>query len=95
MYNDHHFACTTCGEDFSINANLCQHTISKHIVFFHVCLSFFVPEDKLQEHLAHPDTGTRNQTQEQMIEDKWALEHGAKQQCKEETWKKNWRKLTF
>ena len=50
------YACTTCGEVFGNNPNLCRHTTSYHIKLCHVCHRTFVSDDKLNDHMrdVHP-----------------------------------------
>ena len=36
-HDDRHFACTTCGEVFASNPNLCRHTKICHIKLCHLC----------------------------------------------------------
>ena len=50
-HDDRHFACTTCGEVFASNPNLCRHTKSHHIKLCHLCCKILVSDDKLFDHM--------------------------------------------
>ena len=68
-HNDRHFACTTCGEVFASNPDLCRHTRSHRIKLCHICLRIFVSDDKLIDHVKEIHPGATVCTQEEMIED--------------------------
>ena len=55
-HDDRHFACTTCGEVFGSNPDLCRHTTSYHIKLCHICRRTFVSDNKLIDHVreSHP-----------------------------------------
>ena len=61
-HNDRHFACTTCGEVFASNPNLCRHTQSHHVKICHLCHRNFVSDDKLFDHMkeTHPGSTGRS-----------------------------------
>ena len=82
-HDDRHFACTTCGEVFGSNPNLCRHTTSYHIKLCHVCRRTFVSDDKLIDHMREVHPGATVRTREEMIEDEQAQEHAAHQLFKE------------
>ena len=71
-HDDRHYACTTCGEVFGNNPDLCRHTTSYHIKLCHVCCRIFVSDDKLIDHVREAHPGATVCTLEQMIEDKQA-----------------------
>ena len=77
------YACTTCGEVFGSNPNLCRHTTSYHIKLCHVCCRTFVSDDKLIDHVRETHPGATVRTQEEMIEDEQAREHAVHQLFKE------------
>ena len=58
MHDDRHYACTTCGEVFENNADLCQYTTSHPIKLCHVCCSSFVSDDKLIQHMNEVHLGS-------------------------------------
>ena len=72
IHNDRHFACTTCGEVFASNPDLCRHTRSHHIKLCHICCRIFVSDDKLIAHMKEIHPGTTVHTREEMIEDEQA-----------------------
>ena len=74
-HNDRHFACTTCGEVFASNPDLCRHTQSHHVKLCHLCHRIFVSEDKLIAHMSEIHLGSTVHTQEEMIEDEQARVH--------------------
>ena len=45
-HDDRQFACTTCGEVFVRNPDLCRHTKFHHINFVISVIEFFVSDDK-------------------------------------------------
>ena len=71
-HDDRHFACTTCGEVFASNPDLCRHTKSHHIKLCHLCRRIFVSEDKLIAHMREIHPGSTVCTREEMIEDEQA-----------------------
>ena len=79
-----HFACTTCGEVFASNSDLCRHTQSHHVKLCHLwkyvklchlCHRIFVSEDKLIAHMKEIHLGSTVHTREEMIEDEQAWAH--------------------
>ena len=68
-HDDRHYACTTCGENFRNNADLCRHTTKDHIELCQICCSSFVSEEKLARHVAETHPGAAVHSREQMIED--------------------------
>ena len=71
-HDERHFACTTCGEVFASNPDLCRHTTSYHIKLCHICHRTFVSDDKLIDHVRKIHPGATVCTQEEMIEDEQA-----------------------
>ena len=71
-HDDRHFACTTCGEVFGSNPNLCRHTTSYHIKLCHICRRTFVSDDKLIDHVRESHLGATVRTRQEMIEDEQA-----------------------
>ena len=82
-HDDRHYVCPTCGEVFGNNSDLCRHTTSFHIKLCHICHRSFLSDDKLIDHMTNIHQGATVHSQEQMIEDKRAWEHTAKQLYKE------------
>ena len=91
-HDDRHYACTTCGEVFGNNADLCQHTTSYHIKLCHVCCSSFVSDDRLIEHMNEVHPGSMVCSHEQIIKDEWAQDHAVRQMYKEHQRKKKKKK---
>ena len=67
-HNDRHFACTTCGEVFASNPDLCKHTQSHHVKICHLCHRIFVSEDKLFDHMKNSHPGSAGCTRKELIE---------------------------
>ena len=82
-HDDRHFACTTCGEVFASNPDLCRYTKSHHIKLCHLCCRIFVSGDKLFAHIKEIHPGSTVHTQEEMIEDEQAQVHAVWQWFKE------------
>ena len=82
-HDDRHFACTTCREVFASNPDLCRHTKSYHIKLCHNCHRTFVSDDKLIDHVREIHPGAVVRTREEMIEDKQARVHAARQLFRE------------
>ena len=66
-HDDRHFACTTCGEVFASNPDLCKHTQSHHVKICHLCRRTFVSDDKLFDHMKETHPGSTGHTQEELI----------------------------
>ena len=66
-HDDRHFACTTCGEVFASNPNLCKHTQSHHIKICHLCHRIFVSDDKLFDHMKETHLGSTGCSREELI----------------------------
>ena len=71
-HDDRHFACTTCGEVFASNPDLCRHTQSHHVKLCHLCRRIFVSEDKLIAHMSEIHPASTVCTREEVIEDEQA-----------------------
>ena len=71
-HDDRHFACTTCGEVFASNTDLCRHSQSHHVKLCHLCHRIFVSDDKLFAHMSEIHLGSTVHTREEMIEDEQA-----------------------
>ena len=82
-HDDRHFACTTCGEVFASNPDLCRHTRSHHIKLCHICHRMFVSDDKLIDHVKEIHPAATVCTQEEMIEDEQARVHTVHQWFRE------------
>ena len=67
-HNNRHFACTTCGEVFASNPDLCKHTLTRHVKICHLCCRIFVSDDKLFDHMKETHLGAAGHTREELIE---------------------------
>ena len=66
-HDDRHFACTTCGEVFASNPDLCKHTQSHHIKICHLCHRIFVSDDKLFDLMKETHPGSTGHSREELI----------------------------
>ena len=67
-HDERHFACTTCGEVFASNPDLCKHTQSHYVKICHLCHRIFVSDDKLFDHMKETHPGSTGHTREELIE---------------------------
>ena len=74
-HDNRHFACTTCGEVFASNPDLCKHTQSHHVKICHLCHRILVSDDKLFDHMKETHLGSTGRSQEELIKGERARVH--------------------